>query len=129
MSFDNHRDRANQKLAKMRSVIHFVERFEGPDPHPKLPRMRGQREPQNDSRNIDKAVDFSKMTVDEIIFHAARLHPLNNSEFVNLTLVTESPVWTYSRRQMKKLFLIINEEISRGSAGRKDYLTITELER
>ena len=107
------RSAAAAKLRQMKNVMHYVERYEQEDPHPVVPQVMDRLEAGPTGRHTLRRMNESGSTLEhrEIIFEAAKRHPLPTTDFVNLVLSTGSPIWTYSLRQMRRLFDMIDPEM------------------
>ena len=98
----------------MKNVMHYVERYEQEDPHPVVPQVMDRLEAGPTGRHTLRRMNESELndwSTAEIIFEAAKRHPLPTTDFVNLVLSTGSPIWTYSLRQMRRLFDMIDPEM------------------
>lgn len=108
------RSAAAAKLRQMKNVMHYVERYEQEDPHPVVPQVMDRLEAGPTGRHTLRRMNESELndwSTAEIIFEAAKRHPLPTTDFVNLVLSTGSPIWTYSLRQMRRLFDMIDPEM------------------
>ena len=107
---DDLRDIARSKLRQMRDVMHYVERYETADPHPVVPMVMDRINAGPRGRHvlpINNAMDASELSEwssAEVICEASERHPLKATDLVNLVISTGSPIWTYSLRQMRRLF-------------------------